>query len=353
MIRIPFFGKSRPAVPDPRDFGFVELRGGGTRLLIVPSIGGRIAELEIAGRQWLWNSDLIPWGAGVEGESYVETADFGGYDECFPTLGACRVPGWVKHFGGIELPDHGELWSQVPQVDVRTSPGGQIAELTWNGNRMPYVFKRKARVDATGRITLDYSVANTSSDRIPFIWSSFPSFSLTSETRLVLHEGARLRVFARHGLELGDPRAEHRWPVIRAMGKANDFVAPWDVAKRYACKLFVDMPDGLATLREGSQELRFRFDPQQVPHMGIWINKKGWTPFNDEEPYCNIVFGPALGAPDTLSDAMGDWKSSVWLEGGAIQRWSVVIEGSAVAVSSPEQREETEARMSSEAGEAA
>lgn len=334
MIRLPFFSKPKPLFPDPREFGFVELRGGGSRLLVVPSLGGRIVELELAGRQWLWSNDVIPWGPGVDGASYVETADSGGFDECFPTVGACRVPGWVRRFGGVEFPDHGELWSQVPDVDVRTGPDGQIVECLWRGLRMPYLFRRSARVDAYGRVHLEYSVQNQTSDRMPFIWSAHPTFPLTPETRLVLQEGARLRLFTRHGIDLGEPRSEHRWPLIRGSGKVHDFVVPWEIAKKYACKLFLDMPDGLATIREGDCELRFRFRPSDVTHLGVWINKRGWTPFQDEEPYCNIALEPCIGAPDTLSDALGDWKSPAWIEAGGTRHWSLSIEASPVAVAS-------------------
>lgn len=332
MIRLPFFGKARPAFPNPRDFGYVELRGGGTRVVIVPALGGRIVELDVAGRQWLWQSDVIPAAPGVDGASYVETADSGGFDECFPTVGACRVPGWVRRFGGAELPDHGELWSQTPAIDIRTSPEGQMAQCTWTGVRLPYLFRRTARVDAQGRVTLDYSVQNQSSDRMPFIWSSHPLFPLTPDTRVVLHEGARLRLYARHGIDLGEPRSEHRWPAIRGSGKVNDFIAPWDVARKYACKLFLDTPDGVATLREGDRELRFRFNPAEITHVGLWINKRGWTPFRDEEPYCNIGLEPCIGAPDTLSEALGDWKTPAWIEGGETRHWSLAIEGSSVGI---------------------
>jgi galactose mutarotase-like enzyme len=335
MIRLPFLGRARPAFPEPREFGYVELRGGTSRLVLVPSLGGRIVELELAGRQWLWTSDVIPWGPGVDGASYVETADSGGFDECFPTVGACRIPGWVRGFGNIELPDHGELWAQTPAIDVRTSADGQIAACTWRGTRLPYVFTRMARLDGQGRVHLEYRVENLSAERMPFLWSSHPMFPLTPETRLVLHDGARLRLFARHGIDLGEPRSEHRWPVIRGSGKVHDFVAPWDVARRYACKLFLDMPDGLATLREGDRELRFRFRPSEVTHVGLWINKRGWTPFRDEEPYCNLALEPCIGAPDTVSEALGDWRSPAWVEAGGVRRWSLSIEGSTVAISEP------------------
>ncbi|HEX7336364.1 MAG TPA: hypothetical protein VF252_04065, partial [Gemmatimonadales bacterium] len=58
------------------------------------------------GREWLWRSDQIPLAPARPGASYVETADSGGWDECFPTVGPCPVPGAPP--GTPPLPDHGE-----------------------------------------------------------------------------------------------------------------------------------------------------------------------------------------------------------------------------------------------------
>lgn len=323
-MRFPFLSRPKKHFPPVEDFGFVELRGGDSRVVLVPALGGKITSLELCGRQWLWTSDVIPYARGIDGTSYVETADSGGADECFPTVGGCRVPGWVRAFGGIELPDHGELWSQEPKVEVRTASDGHRATFTWSGVRLPYRLERTVRVAPDGVVHVDYAVVNGGSDRLPWIWSSHPLFPMSPATRLILPEGARLRVYARHGIELGEVRSEHRWPCVRGGGKVHDFTVPFEVAKRYACKLFLDMPDGEATLREGDLELAVRFDPQEVTHFGVWLNKRGWTPFRREDPYLNLTFAPAIGAPDSLSDALGDWKSAEWLEPGLERRWSLV-----------------------------
>src|SRR4030095_7263657 len=192
------FGRARPATPRAQadDFGFVELRGGGSRVLIVPVLGGKIAQMELGGRQWLWTSDVTPYAVPDENASYAETADTGGYDECFPTLAACNVPTWVRGFGGAPLPDHGELWSQAPEVDVRTSPSGQSAVTTWIGRRMPYRFSREVRVTPTGAVECDYEAKNTGTDRVPFIWSAQPMLPLTSTTRIDLPQATTLHVYA-------------------------------------------------------------------------------------------------------------------------------------------------------------
>lgn len=322
-MKLPFFSKPNKHFPTAADFGFLELRGGGTRVVLVPSLGGKITELFMGGREWLWTSDLVPLARGIDGTSYLETGDSGGFDECFPTVAACRVPGWVRAFGGVELPDHGELWSQEPHLDVRTAAEGQSAVFTWRGVRFPYRLQRSVCVASDGAVRMDYALVNDGTERIPFLWSAHPTFPLTPATRLLLPEGARLRVFARHEIELGEVRSEHRWPYVRGSGKVYDFVAPYDVAKKYACKLFVDMPRGWASLREGDVELAVSFDPDVVTHFGIWINKRGWTPFRREAPYLNLAFAPCIGAPDSLSDSLGDWKSAAWVDPGSERRWSV------------------------------
>jgi galactose mutarotase-like enzyme len=301
----------------------VELRGGDARVVILPSLGGKIAELWLGGRQWLWQSPVIPLAPGTDGASYVETADSGGFDECFPTVGPCRIPGWVRGVGGVELPDHGELWSQQPQVDVRTTPDGQIARCSWTGSRMPYRFERSVRVDREGGVDLAYAVVNDGHERMPFIWSAHPLFPLSERTRLVFAEGSRLRIYAQHGLELGETRSEHLWPRVRGGGKSHDFSTPFEVARRYACKLFLDVSDGGAILREDDLALRLAWNVNQIPNVGLWINKRGWTPFRDEEPYLNLALEPAIGAPDTLVEALGDWKGAAWLDPGETRRWSL------------------------------
>jgi galactose mutarotase-like enzyme len=329
-FRLPFTKKPKPAFPTAADFGYVELRGGGSRAVVIPSLGGKVSELELAGRQWLWTSDILPWKLPEPtATSYVETADTGGYDECFPTVGPCRIPGWIRAYGGLELPDHGELWSQAPTLEIETTQGGQCAVTSWAGVRLPYRLTRIVRVAPDGSVVMEYHAANDGEERLPFIWSAHPLLPLTSSTELKLPEGSELRVYAAHKIALGDHKSQHRWPFVRAAGKQFDFSRPWLVAKQFACKLFVDLPvgQGRAVVREGDVELEATFETNEVGQFGLWINKEGWTPFKRERPYVNLAFEPSIGAPDTLSDALGDWKRAQWLEPGQIRSWSVTWRG--------------------------
>jgi hypothetical protein len=322
---VSFFQRSRPVPPASRldDFAFAELRGGGSRVRIVPALGGKIVHLDLAGREWLWASDVTPYTVPDEGAPYEGTADTGGYDECFPTVHGCTIPTWVRGFGGVSLPDRGELWSQTPSIDVRTSPEGQIATTTWMGRRMPYRFTRVVRVMPAGDVECHYEALNTGTDRVPFVWSPNVVLPLTAHTRLDLPQATRMHVYAQHEIALGVGATDLRWPMVRSSGKLLDMSNPWAVARRYACKLFLEMREGWAAVIQDGLRLEVSFAVEDVPNFGIWINRSAWTPLKRDKPYSNLAFAPSIGAPDTLEEALGSWKSAYWLEPGKPRRWTL------------------------------
>jgi galactose mutarotase-like enzyme len=317
-------------------FGSAELRAGDTKVTIIPALGGKIASMELAGREWLWTSDVLPYRLPTEGASYVETADTGGYDECFPTVAPCTLPAisgryaalaLPNAYSGLALPDHGELWSQPAAFSLETRDDGVYATCGWVGRRMPYRFARALYVSSANRVEMRYAVTNDGLDRLPFVWSSHPLLPLTKHTQLQLPEGARVRVWAEHAINLGGVGAEHRWPRAVAGGKVYDLSRPNDIARAYACKLFVDMTAGRAAVEEEGAQLEVSFDPAEVPQLGLWLNKRGWTPFPRGRPYLNMAFEPCIGAPDSLTEAIGGWKSAAWLEPGETREWTLTWQG--------------------------
>jgi galactose mutarotase-like enzyme len=307
-------------------FGFAELHGGGTRVQIVPALGGKIVSLVALGREWLWTSDVIQPRDPVDGASYAETGDTGGYDECFPTVAACQLPIGVAGYGGLTLPDHGELWTQRAIVDVETHADGQRAVCRWTGRRMPYQFTRSVQVTPTGAVVMEYSAANMGRSPLPFVWSAHPVFPLSPTTRLDLPGGARVRVCAQYGDALRGMASEFRWPHVRLEKRIADLTTPDELARHYACKLFLDVPVGttMVGIEEGDARLEVTFDEHQVPHLGLWLNKRQWTPFPRGKPYLNLALEPCIGAPDSLADALGEWRGAQWLASGETRSWTLV-----------------------------
>jgi galactose mutarotase-like enzyme len=306
--------------------------------VIIPALGGKIAELWFGDRQWLWRNPQLPFRAPVAGASYVLTADSGGLDECFPTTGACALPSLVRGAGGRELPDHGELWSQRPTLTLTTGADGHRAHIVWQGECLPYRFERTVIVTPQGDVRCEYAAVNLGDQKIPFLWAAHPLLHLGPRTRLELPEGARVRVSAQHGIDLGGAAAEHRWPRLRSGGQLLDLSAPGRAWKKpFACMLHMDLPPGARALRvlEGNEQLTASVQAEDVPHLGLWINHGGWNPlprtswlpWRKPAPYLNLGFEPAIGAPGTLSDALGAWEGAHWIEAGATRRWTVTWSG--------------------------
>ena len=272
--------------------------------------------------------------------SYVELADTGGYDECFPTVGACVIPAHVATYGNVRLPDHGELWSRGPRLDLQDGPEGAYATTSWVGERMAYTFSRTLHVDTNGVVDMRYAATNTGGSPLPFLWSAHPLLPLTDRTRVRLPVGSRLRVDAAHGfsaLHAGESEREiveggdqQRWPMLSMDGTSLDVSRPAAIGEGAACKLFLDLPRGRvrATVEEGGASLHVDFDGGSVTHFGLWINNAGWTPFDNGRPYRNLAFEPCIGAPDSLAKSIDRWESEAWIPPGETREWSLRWSGS-------------------------
>ena len=310
--------------------------------MLIPALGGKIRDVTLAGRQWFWHNADVPVAFPEKGASYALAGDSGGLDECFPTVAKCRLPTWVRGAGDRPLPDHGELWSQKPEVAIVTDEAGHSATCVWTGSALPYRFTRTVTLRPEGTLSFAYAVVNMGEHRMPFLWSSNPVFPLSARTRLVLPEGSRTRLLTQHGVDFGHAGAEHHWPRVRMGGTLVDLSHPVAALKRdFACKLFVDLPraEAVVALEEDGVRLEMRVHGREIPNVGVWINRRGWSPFTAQRrflppflrertrAYSNLALQPCIGAPDKLSDALGGWDAAHWLEPGATARWSMSWRG--------------------------
>jgi galactose mutarotase-like enzyme len=314
--------------------------------VLVPALGGKVRDMHLGGRQWLWHNPDVPFAMPREGARYEELEASGGFDECFPTVGSCRLPRWVEGARWLKLPDRGELWAQPPQIAIMTDQEGHSATCTWTGAALPYRFTRRITVHPEGWVAFAYSATNTGKHRIPFLWSSHPIFPLTPRTKIVIPDGARVRLCSQSGVDFGKPGAEHQWPRLTARsregGKRVDLSRPFGATGGdYSCKIFVELPRREVTVavEEGSARLEMRLHGREIPTVGISIRRRsdalpgaraGRWPFAKKvRAGCTIAIEPCLGAPESLSDALGKWDDAHWLEPGGTARWGMTWRGGA------------------------
>ena len=268
------WGDRRPAAPAP-DYGLVELAGGGSRLTIVPELGGRVTALHAAGRSWL------------------------------------DAAGMEERWNGAVL--------ARPEVDVRTPEGVPTATCTWRGGAASarWTLARETRIGAEGEVVMRWTASSEGRERLPLSWTLRAGFPLTADTRVALPPNARLRVLEQHGIDLFGAGSEHLWPRLQGQKGRADLTHPDAAGRRYACRLAVEMSAGHAGIEEGASRLDIELDPRAVPLVELWLNKRGWSPDGKTKAPLEVALTPTIGA-----GAEGDA-----LEPGATREWTLVWRG--------------------------
>lgn len=322
------------ATADPATPAYATLTAGPSSVTLLPSLGGRIRDVTLGGRQWLWHNPDLAFTAADEDASLGDAVGSGGFDECFPTIAACKLPSWVEGAGGAKITERGALWRQRCDTRVGTGEFGNSATCTWHAAPLPLTLSRTVTVRPDGAVEFAYAATNIGAARAPFLWAAHPVLPLGDGTRLVLPPGARTRAWMADGIALDTGDASHAWPRVRAGERVIDVTRPASLGARFACTLFVELPrtETVIAVQEGRTRLEMRVHGRELSHAGVWINRGALAPTERKRPrlrlrraatYSTLTIGPCLGAPESLADALGDWETARWIEPGATARWSM------------------------------
>jgi galactose mutarotase-like enzyme len=291
----------------------IALRTDELEVMAVPTVGMRLTNLRRPrGREWLWRD-----------ASFSETASSGGWDECFPTVGASPIPGAPP--GTPSLPDHGELWSLPWASSAYEHAGAVTLAASATGRLLPYEFQREVTLDRHEPvIRLRYRVRNTGGSQFPWIWAAHPVFNVQQGTTLELPSVRQVKLGEVHGLPKLSRDDIVSWPDAFG-GDRGRFIFPGEGA--WAAKLFGDVGQSgrmiLTDPRRG-ERLEMVVRPEEVPQVGIWINNRGWAP-SERQPGHNLGLEPAIGAPDRLDEAVRDWNAAQTLRPGEERSWGVEV----------------------------
>lgn len=271
----------------------IRYRGDRLEAVVLPGRGGKIASLrDWTGREWLAQPPGplagVPWPPGS-----FTSGDMCGWDECAPTIIACEV-------AGTQLPDHGELWQRSWQAGSD--------DLHVSGSAWDYTFARRITFDGPS-MTLDYRV--TSAAGIPaFLWAAHPQFSAGPGTSVILPETVT---------ELADVSdfASQPAPMVPGPGQMRvGSFADNQGRKFYASP---ETKPAWAQLRHaGGRELRLSWAPQQIPYLGIWIDRHVYA----REDV--VALEPSTGFYDSCELALRLGRVPAIRPGGEL-RWTLTL----------------------------
>ncbi len=307
----------------------VSLYNDTVELIALPAVGGRISHLRLRrrGREWLWHNPALefkvpPSDPGTSPTVYVDQFDSGGWDECFPTVGACYLPGSQDRRW---LPDHGELWHAGWRHDLFNSNGVTSWRSVAECRTVPAVFSRRVEIadpdgPDEGRVTFHYGVRSTGSDPFPFLWSAHPLLTAQPGTRIELPGVSRVRVASVLGRNDLTIDSEIDWPME---GTGFHVMPP---GEGWAVKLFAQSPaEGRAIVTDPlrGESLELQWDGRDVPWIGLWVNPGGFGP--EGAPHYTLAVEPCLAGPDALDRAVSDWRVAPILRPGEERSWRLTV----------------------------
>lgn len=281
----------------------VSLSGGELVVEIAPALGGKLVTLRRTdGDNVLYAPPELPYRLpDVDGDFSLH--DTSGFDECFPTVGACTVEGRA-------LPDHGQVWSR-PATWRR-----EAATLVVTSELPDARFVRRLRIDGA-TLHIDYEV--TASRRQPMLWSAHPL--------LAVHEGAQI-VLPDEVTELSVEWSARPlpsrvgWPVHD--GARLDTLGPAANARAY--KVFTgSLTTGACALYDPASDtaVTMRFDAAELPFVGLWVCEGGW-PVTRPAKHYTVALEPCTAPVDSLDRAVAD-ETARWLEPNTPRRWGLAV----------------------------
>jgi len=266
------------------------------KVVVLKSFGAKVASIYYKKQNFevLFQPSKDEYVVPTYGESF-EKYDTSGWDEMYPTIDKCPYPYDTMH-KGIEMPDHGELWSIPWKFIVEEG----MLEAIVSSPKFDYAFVRYITLkEAT--IHVEYQVENIGKEPLYGIWAFHGLLACDEHSKLFLGNVDEV-VNVHESDVLGKIGTVHNYPLTKCL-KGDDYcldkINP--VSCKKAEKFYVngELTKGEAgiTLNKGNLLLTMNFPEKKIPYLGVWINEGG---FKDEY---NCAIEPSNGFYDTVGIA--------------------------------------------------
>ncbi len=318
-------------------FENVLIQAGECAVTMLPRFGGKIASIRLRERELL-QAPLALIAPRTRTMAF-DAGDASGWDECLPSVAACRVE---TEAGVAEIPDHGDLWRvewQEQGVQNNREQGVESKEqadasVTLVGEcfSLPLELERSLELLEIGecwRLRLQYTLKNTGSKSLPWSWSAHPLFAVEEGDRIVLPESIHsLRLEGTGVGRLGNGGDVVAWPMAQlADGSQVNLSIAEAPDSGIGDKLFTGLlnaSENWCALERPSASVRIRitFDAVATPYLGLWICYGGWPDRPGPKQLC-IALEPSTAPVDSLA-MTGSWSRV--LEPGGCFSWPMDVD---------------------------
>lgn len=283
---------------------------------ISPRLGGKITEIvhKETGTQFLLPPEIqqeeIP--DPNYGDSFLPPHAFG-FDECFPTV----LPATDNE--NVTYPDHGELWSQAWNFEVRH---GKVL-MKCDGRKSRYTFQKEVGLNGN-QLQIHYRVDNHMPRDLSYVWSSHPLLNVDAGDEILLPADVQqLKVYYCSD-DIMEEGSFQPWPKMN--NKKASYHKVWAKEEEYAAKLFAkDLKTGKAGFyrHKTDETLLFEFDTGETPALGMWLCYGAWPDDSAKKDY-TIALEPTSCTMDELSEAL-EANEEMTVKAGESKTWSLNV----------------------------
>jgi len=240
--------------------------------------------------------------------------DISGFDECFPTVAACRF----KTDEGINYyEDHGLLWQRAWDAEVL----GDRVVMSKDIPQLKCCFERTCRLEGSGSLMLKYEISNKGDRSLPYIYSAHPLLSVNEQTVLELPDVNRIYMYVASD---NSGFSNNTW-VDLPLENDKLIKGPFSGKHERFVKFFTEQrSSGLAAVRrlDVEESLLVQFDTEQLPYLGVFVSE-GFDSLDDGEFKGELLLAlePTTGIGDNLSTCESTGTLRYILPGQEISFW--------------------------------
>lgn len=306
----------------------VALENTSLRITVLPSLGGKIASIQLLpGGEELLQQPLLPYASRTHFMSFA-ASDASGWDECLPSVAPCEVQTALGKT--TRIPDHGDFWQVEWQVESQDEDG---VTLSADGFSLPLRFSKTLQLEES-RLQVSYRLRNMGKVAVDYVYSAHPLFVVDPSDGILLPQSVKeVTVEGSAKGRLGVRGTKLSWPVTRVDGSRGvDLSFAGSPADSTGDKLFAaSTPEGWCAVerKQLRRRITLRFDPIQLPYLGLWLCYGGWPEEQENRQQC-VALEPCTAEGDSLAIASKDGRARR-LEPEEENRWTITLEVTGVS----------------------
>ncbi len=274
---------------------------------MLPEIGGKVGQIH----DLLSECDLLiaprrPYRTIPKDGDWLQH-DTSGMDDCFPNVAQGFYP--QAPWSATHLPDLGE-WTHGAW-DVAQANSSTIV-LERPGGALPWFASKTIRMIGDRSLDFSYTVENRGNAPLRYLWSAHPLIAIPESFQFEVPPGQlTFCTFPSDG-------EVYAWPHYQGIDLSRQWIGPGTNLKIF----LTGLEQGWCTLHLPTHSLRFSFDLQSVPTLGVWFNNFGFP--SGEHSFRCIAIEPCTSPSDLLDDLVP--SAYPVLAAGEAAQWSLRLE---------------------------